>query len=215
MCLACTMCCVVFFFSSRRRHTRLQGDWSSDVCSSDLSKAATRAVRACRPSCRSRQQRALPRRRSSREDVAVQGIEGAAALLGGRSLRQRRRGAEHFAQARSRRTPLLRLLRRRANFLLQILGVLVAGFQLIRYLRGNPALRGVGLDIFDHLALGLAEIPDQLAGLVRGGTPVAGGLDQLAALLRLFPQGYESLHALVRGTGLRGRGGAPRQRGTA
>src|SRR5256885_3899956 len=27
---------VVFFFSSRRRHTRLQGDWSSDVCSSDL-----------------------------------------------------------------------------------------------------------------------------------------------------------------------------------
>src|SRR5256885_10477911 len=26
----------VFFCSSRRRHTRLQGDWSSDVCSSDL-----------------------------------------------------------------------------------------------------------------------------------------------------------------------------------
>src|SRR3989454_1242945 len=25
------------FFSRRRRHTRLQGDWSSDVCSSDLS----------------------------------------------------------------------------------------------------------------------------------------------------------------------------------
>src|SRR5256885_11185034 len=25
-----------FFLSSRRRHTRLQGDWSSDVCSSDL-----------------------------------------------------------------------------------------------------------------------------------------------------------------------------------
>src|SRR5256885_4710639 len=30
---------LVFFFSSRRRHTRLQGDWSSDVCSSDLLKA--------------------------------------------------------------------------------------------------------------------------------------------------------------------------------
>src|SRR5256885_7063470 len=27
-----------FFFSSRRRHTRLQGDWSSDVCSSDLER---------------------------------------------------------------------------------------------------------------------------------------------------------------------------------
>src|SRR5256885_1119832 len=25
----------IVFFSSRRRHTRLQGDWSSDVCSSD------------------------------------------------------------------------------------------------------------------------------------------------------------------------------------
>src|SRR5256885_11108570 len=30
----CWLC--FFFFSSRRRHTRLQGDWSSDVCSSDL-----------------------------------------------------------------------------------------------------------------------------------------------------------------------------------
>src|SRR5207248_7463740 len=27
---------VLFFFSSRRRHTRSYGDWSSDVCSSDL-----------------------------------------------------------------------------------------------------------------------------------------------------------------------------------
>src|SRR5437867_6587052 len=25
-----------FYFSSRRRHTRSYGDWSSDVCSSDL-----------------------------------------------------------------------------------------------------------------------------------------------------------------------------------
>src|SRR5256885_972894 len=33
--------CRFFFFSSRRRHTRLQGDWSSDVCSSDLDAVAT------------------------------------------------------------------------------------------------------------------------------------------------------------------------------
>src|SRR5260370_7059952 len=26
----------IFFFSSRRRHTRFKCDWSSDVCSSDL-----------------------------------------------------------------------------------------------------------------------------------------------------------------------------------
>src|SRR5206468_12547405 len=29
---------VIFFFSSRRRHTRSDRDWSSDVCSSDLGR---------------------------------------------------------------------------------------------------------------------------------------------------------------------------------
>src|SRR5258706_10439784 len=42
--LECKLCC--FFFSSRRRHTRLVSDWSSDVCSSDLS---ARRRSACRP----------------------------------------------------------------------------------------------------------------------------------------------------------------------
>src|SRR6266581_8397820 len=32
-----TILCI-FFFSSRRRHTRWTGDWSSDVCSSDLAE---------------------------------------------------------------------------------------------------------------------------------------------------------------------------------
>src|SRR2546426_8772381 len=36
------MLVLFFFFSSRRRHTRLQGDWSSDVCSSDLAEESTR-----------------------------------------------------------------------------------------------------------------------------------------------------------------------------
>src|SRR6266487_4634769 len=31
---------VLFFFSSRRRHTSSTGDWSSDVCSSDLPSTA-------------------------------------------------------------------------------------------------------------------------------------------------------------------------------
>src|SRR2546430_8102237 len=31
----------VFFFSSRRRHTRFDCDWSSDVCSSDLADFRT------------------------------------------------------------------------------------------------------------------------------------------------------------------------------
>src|SRR2546426_6366902 len=38
------MCICFFFFSSRRRHTRLQGDWSSDVCSSDLANRVERIV---------------------------------------------------------------------------------------------------------------------------------------------------------------------------
>src|SRR3712207_7798242 len=32
------VCVLFFFFSSRRRHTRYWRDWSSDVCSSDLSQ---------------------------------------------------------------------------------------------------------------------------------------------------------------------------------
>src|SRR2546430_11264886 len=43
-------CWRCFFFSSRRRHTRFDCDWSSDVCSSDLEErrrveAQERAVR--------------------------------------------------------------------------------------------------------------------------------------------------------------------------
>src|SRR5690242_21224912 len=36
----CTPAHPFFFFSSRRRHTRLTCDWSSDVCSSDLTGGA-------------------------------------------------------------------------------------------------------------------------------------------------------------------------------
>src|SRR2546430_12630717 len=35
------MCEFYFFFSSRRRHTRFDCDWSSDVCSSDLKFSPT------------------------------------------------------------------------------------------------------------------------------------------------------------------------------
>src|SRR5205807_6549338 len=43
---------IVFFFSSRRRHTRLQGDWSSDVCSSDLDQTGQGAAVGIRPRVR-------------------------------------------------------------------------------------------------------------------------------------------------------------------
>src|SRR5699024_11564388 len=35
---------IFFFFSSRRRHTRSKRDWSSDVCSSDLTFFLSRAM---------------------------------------------------------------------------------------------------------------------------------------------------------------------------
>src|SRR5437879_8904975 len=46
---------IFFFFSSRRRHTRYIGDWSSDVCSSDLlswmNAFGTRKLWIGMPSC--------------------------------------------------------------------------------------------------------------------------------------------------------------------
>src|SRR5699024_12035243 len=39
-----------FFFSSRRRHTRAKRDWSSDVCSSDLSASPEGATVTVAPS---------------------------------------------------------------------------------------------------------------------------------------------------------------------
>src|SRR6266567_7137509 len=36
---------MLFFFSSRRRHTRFDCDWSSDVCSSDLPSRARQLVK--------------------------------------------------------------------------------------------------------------------------------------------------------------------------
>src|SRR2546427_3458719 len=40
--------CLVFFFSSRRRHTRFDCDWSSDVCSSDLEATTRGEIQALR-----------------------------------------------------------------------------------------------------------------------------------------------------------------------
>src|SRR2546426_6171048 len=78
----------LFFFSSRRRHTRLQGDWSSDVCSSDLGGAelASRTPDStCQPSDASARatSRPMPRLapvisavRAVLPDVNDTGVEG-------------------------------------------------------------------------------------------------------------------------------------------
>src|SRR5690349_25174922 len=47
-CSSSTWATSLFFFSSRRRHTRSLRDWSSDVCSSDLSARQGESVYAAR-----------------------------------------------------------------------------------------------------------------------------------------------------------------------
>src|SRR5690625_6423535 len=61
----------LFFFSSRRRHTRWPRDWSSDVCSSDLSR---RARDRCRQVGRPQQYRSrAPPNRSEERRVGKEG----------------------------------------------------------------------------------------------------------------------------------------------
>src|SRR5207249_6953020 len=56
----------VFFFSSRRRHTRSKRDWSSDVCSSDLTSTTSSTSWCAHPasagSCSRRRLRSEERR---------------------------------------------------------------------------------------------------------------------------------------------------------
>src|SRR3989475_7632113 len=59
-----------FFFSSRRRHTRFDCDWSSDVCSSDLARRSAPARRRARGHLRS-----VPRPPSTAGRRAVGGAE--------------------------------------------------------------------------------------------------------------------------------------------
>src|SRR5688500_19932324 len=63
---------VGFFFPSRRRHTSLQGDWSSDVCSSDLPNLFFREPR--RPFVMTQRQINLPVA-DVREPVQITPIE--------------------------------------------------------------------------------------------------------------------------------------------
>src|SRR5689334_12581100 len=65
-----------FFFSSRRRHTRWNCDWSSDVCSSDLARARSGTSRSRarpRPAARPATPRAAGRGRSGGSSEARAG----------------------------------------------------------------------------------------------------------------------------------------------
>src|SRR5690349_23786200 len=72
-----------FFFSSRRRHTRSLRDWSSDVCSSDLSVARHRVAAIAEIDDRLLEllvAEPLLDRRQGRREVAVGGADHLPAL---------------------------------------------------------------------------------------------------------------------------------------
>src|ERR1017187_2537439 len=79
---------VVFFFSSRGRHTRYIGDWSSDVCSSDLSRPmlTRRAAGEHRPA------RAPAAAGADRKSVG----EGKRVDLGGRRIIKKKKKDRHL-----------------------------------------------------------------------------------------------------------------------
>src|SRR3712207_8299445 len=87
-----------FFFSSRRRHTRYWRDWSSDVCSSDLSGADERAGIGAGVSLQAR--RVMAARRHPRYAGGRAGAEGLCTARSPRS-EERRVGEE----CRSRWSP--------------------------------------------------------------------------------------------------------------
>src|SRR3712207_9213491 len=88
------------FFSSRRRHTRYWRDWSSDVCSSDLTGArrtasartwrGTQPRRAGSPAGRSGSPRCCPCGGRDRKSV----VEGKSVDLGGRRIIKKKKELE-------------------------------------------------------------------------------------------------------------------------
>src|SRR3989440_5222480 len=94
-----------FFFSSRRRHTRSDRDWSSDVCSSDLRRPHERA--SCRRRPRGSDGRCPCGRRPRRTLRAREGRKGRACS---RALRSVRRSEEHTSELQSRSDLVCRLL---------------------------------------------------------------------------------------------------------
>src|SRR5256886_7651052 len=98
---------VVFFFSSRRRHTRFDCDWSSDVCSSDLGPPARTSLRASSPA------KPLSFQRLHRLHRGRSGPDRRGDLAGPRRIAQRDeigRSEEHTSELQSQSNLVCRLL---------------------------------------------------------------------------------------------------------
>src|SRR5256886_16162407 len=100
-----------FFFSSRRRHTRFDCDWSSDVCSSDLVPRRVRPVRGLAESkarAASREERVQPRARPEDGQTPQRRSEerrvGKSVDLGGRRI---------IKKKKKKKTIIMRLVQNR------------------------------------------------------------------------------------------------------
>src|SRR2546427_8416870 len=100
----------MFFFSSRRRHTRFDCDWSSDVCSSDLISSCELALRKPRSEAELREVLA-----SNLEDLRrMAGIVADMLFLSqadrGQGARLAPRSEEHTSELQSQSNLVCRLL---------------------------------------------------------------------------------------------------------
>src|SRR2546427_2502453 len=96
---------VFFFFSSRRRHTRFDCDWSSDVCSSDLISSVLRQTMKSFSHCDSSRPAALSVSRAAGLSLPV--LSTSARLLTSESLD---RSEEHTSELQSQSNLVCRLL---------------------------------------------------------------------------------------------------------
>src|SRR5215467_15108202 len=93
-----------FFFSSRRRHTRLQGDWSSDVCSSDLEVFGSKLAAAIRKAKCTQVLRASYLS-TDRKIMATVGVLNLANVTAAEKAGKAAGGTEFIKQLPSRRGP--------------------------------------------------------------------------------------------------------------
>src|SRR2546430_15731843 len=98
-----------FFFSSRRRHTRFDCDWSSDVCSSDLSPANAARYRAAGINTfvalwKGPTEEQLKALKSAGMKERKRGGEGKRGDLGGRRIIKKKKKRENMGQRDVRET---------------------------------------------------------------------------------------------------------------
>src|SRR5262249_6073778 len=153
---------------------------SGDRDARDANTVASTPARGCRPSFRLNQRRVRRRRRSSRQDVAVQRVEGPTPARS-RALRHHRACTQGIAQARPGRARSLRggIAHLLANS--RSLGVPLLG--LLDGVGRDTTGPGVLLEALDELGLRSQEVPEQLAGYLNGRLALVGLLDGRAMFL--------------------------------